>query len=285
MKKISINWVAVMAALLSLTSCQKEQAVNPNPVDQTSKSIPNKNTTTGAYILTVNPTTHVSSIYKAGLLPTSVNMGLYSTLSVNGNQLTYANGLAYIGGRFIVTTSSLSNFPNRILVFSTGTIPLTLSNSAAMTNLNISHIEYSPTLGTLYGLDAVAQKINTVGINGVCAPVGPVINPGGGYHLSGLADYPAASGIAVVALDNTTAIDKIIGVNLSTNVLTTLASNNFTPAPSLGLALQYFNTGFYTGTDVSSYKWFYNTIGSGTSPAIATVSPAGLPIADITATN
>jgi hypothetical protein len=289
MKKISIKWIAVMTALLSLTSCQKENAANPSNANalaaESQTKIPTKNVTGGSYVLSVDPITHKSSVYKAGLTPSNVSMGLVGAVTIGGTTVTYANGLAYLGGRFWISTSSLSNFPNKLLLY---TGALVLAGSSGMTNPNISHIEYSTALGNIYGLDAVSLKINTVSSAGLCTPVSPAIVAGGGYHLSGLTDYKDPSfgyGIAVVALDNTAAIDKIIGVNLTLGTYSTIASNNFTPASTLGIALQFLTTGFYTGTDIAPYKWFYNIIGSGPSAPIPVVTPAGLAIADIAATN
>jgi hypothetical protein len=285
MKRISIKWVAVMTTLLSLTSCQKEQAVDAtNHAEVKQASIPTKNTQGGIYMLSVDAVGHKSFLYKGGLAPTSVVMGQSGVFSISGTTVTYANGLAYQGGFFWITTGSLSNFPNRLMKFNSS---LVFQSAALLTNPNISHLEYSTALGGFFALDAVGFRINKVLTTGVCVAAGPVLNPGAGYHLSGLTDYNDPStgfGIAVAFLDNTAGVDKIVGVNLSTNAVTGIASNSFTPCTTLGLGLQYSTTGFYSAMSVSTSPWFYNVYGSGVSPAISSVSPLNLPIQDMTAT-
>jgi hypothetical protein len=286
------NWsIWMIGCMLSIfiVSCEKEKAtIDPTlPSSSSSTGIPLRNQAGIGYMLHLDSPTLKSSLYKGStFLPNNVTMNFVGNFVIGANPIKQATGLACRNGEFWICTSSLSNYPNRLMQFSS---TLVLINSVALSNTNITHIEYT-SVGDLFGLDPVAKRINRITPGtGVCIAVGPVLSTPPGYRLSGLANYlnfsTGAQEIGVGYLDNNLAtLDGIYGVNLTTMLFPTVVQQKYTPFSPLAIQYQANNRGFYAAPSTSFNTWYFNTLFTANAPPIPFVSPITLSIADISET-
>lgn len=284
--KFILGAVAICSLSAGLHSCMKDK-VSPQSANA---GVANSGASASARM-----GTSWSQLYAVGNTPSDAWLytlssppGVFSAIAVSGfsvgtTAVTDATGLAFANDTIIISTSSVSNFPDRLLFYPYPSIGTPLNAPVQVSCPKIKDIEYNEYNSTLYGIFDDLHIVSISSTGAITIDLSPAVPAGS--EVSGLCNYNAL--LSYCINDGTPAGDEFYSYGPGGGLAPYFVFNTDwdgppTDGPIGGAGTQYVD-GF--GWEIITENQLHKSVPAITltgGPFASMSAPAGVIFADIT---